>query len=128
MEVETEDMPCNRSLARVFLSRFAKSSPLALRSSGFDGINKKITKKKELCRSRARQTGSKSCVHVYNLRFSEEGWQSSSSGGDIDIALGVLAQSGRLYCHVFADVLVCWSLVAIQCFNIKRLILLGVIR
>ena len=40
----------------------------------------------------------------------------------------VLVDSGGLYCHVSADVLVCWSLVARQHFNIKRLILLGVIQ
>ena len=40
----------------------------------------------------------------------------------------VLVDSGGLYCHVSADVLICESLVARQHFNIKRLILLGVIR
>jgi len=40
----------------------------------------------------------------------------------------VLVDSGGLYCHVSADVLVCKSLVARQHFNIKRLIFLGVIQ
>ena len=111
------------------LFRFAYSSPPAPRSSGFYGINKKITKKKELCRSRARQTGSKSCVHVYNPVFRENKVGNRRLPTTVLILLSsVLADVGRLYCHVSADVLVCWSLVARQHFNIKRLILLGVIR
>ena len=46
----------------------------------FGGINKKITKKTELCGPIARQKGCKSYVHAYNLQIKQVGRQSSASG------------------------------------------------
>ena len=97
------------------LFRFAYSSPPAPRSSGFYGINKKITKKKELCRSRARQTGSKPYVQVYNPVSKKIKVGNRRLPATVLILLSsVLVDIGRLYCHVSADVLVCRSLVARQ--------------
>ena len=122
-------MPCNRSFATAFLGLgLLRASNYSLDHLVLTEFTKKSQKKRNyLGREPVKRVASP--VFMYTIRYPRNKVGNRRlPAGVLILFSSLLADIGRLYCHVSADVLGCRSLVARHHFNIKRLILLGVIR